>query len=246
MRDTHRYSKTVKKRPPARVCDSSPRGIRVLIADAHPLLRAGLKDFLKGTFVECVGEASSGLRALEQARRLRPDVLILEPLLHDMDGLELLRAAKRTFPKMAVVILTGQEDPEFAFQAALAGADGYCSKGGPSAPLMALLESLAAGRGADARVRTTLGAAKLHSLAHPVRRDFSRDRAVLSRREEEILRCLALGQRTLEISKNLRVQPETVRTHVKNIFRKIGVTSRTQAVLWAIKNGLVKGGGPGH
>ena len=245
MREKRCYPRTVKQQRPLRVSDSGPQTLRLLIADAHPILREGLKGLFRGTFVECVGEASTGLKTLELARRFRPDVLLLEPVLPDMDGLELLRAVKRAFPKMAIVIFTGQEDPELAFQAALSGADGYCSKGGSSKPLMDLLKHLAAGRPVDVFHRPSFVANGSRSGSLP-RKTISPDRPPLSRREEEILRCLALGLRTSEISESLRLQPETVRTHVKNIFRKIGVTSRTQAVLWAIKKGLVKGGGPGH
>jgi DNA-binding NarL/FixJ family response regulator len=231
-----RYPGVSKRLRPPKGCGPAARALRLVVVDPQPAAQDAVRGLLAGTSAECVGEAATGRKALELVRALGPDAVLLEPLLPDMDGLELVRTLKRVYPKMAVVIRTGVESPELGFQAALSGADAYFSKGASGGALAAFLARLGDGVPPE-RMPPEPSSPQGKQLPEGL---------ALSQRELDILRCLALGLRTSQMSDTLRLKPETVRTHVKNIFRKIGVRSRTQALLWALRKGLVKANGTGH
>lgn len=189
--------------------------------------------------VEFIGEASTGREALDLARRLRPDALIMDTCFPDLGGLDLLAVLRRERNPVAVFFFSGLGDSKRALEAFLAGAEGYFLKQESSTALQdAVLRLAEANRrpwprwSANAEPATGPRAA---SDPAPARGGGG----FLSHRETQVLQCLAAGLRTREIAAGLQLTEATVRTHVKNILRKTGTRGRTQVVLWAIRCGLV-------
>jgi DNA-binding NarL/FixJ family response regulator len=214
--------------------------VRVLIADDHPLVREGLKSVLRRQDIEVVGEASTGRQAVEAAERLNPDVAILDIRMPDMDGLQALAAIKKSTPTVSVLMLTSYEDKEYLLKAVLGGAAGYLLKGSSSRDLVGFVRRIADGEsiidtGSMARVLdSAAGEAEAPSVAA--------DRLIepLSGRETAILRGLTRGLKNQELAVLLEVKETTVKTHIRHLFRKLRVSDRTQAVVWAARHGLME------
>ncbi len=210
--------------------------IRILIADDHPIVREGLIAVLETQpdFV-IAGEAASGARVVEQAAALRPDVILLDLELPEMDGVAALRAIRAADPAAKVIIFTAFDTDERILSAVRAGAQGYLLKGAPRDDLFqairvvhdggSLLQPVVAAR----LLRQVSGAAAPTALPEP-----------LTERELEVLGLLAKGRQNKEIANELWISERTVKFHVSAILSKLGVGNRTEAVSKAAQLGLVE------
>jgi len=205
--------------------------IRVLIADDHSVVREGLRRFLgRDPELAVVGEASDGAEAVELARRLRPDVVLMDLLMPVMDGIAATSAIRKELPEIEVVALTSVLESAAVIGAVKAGAIGYLLKDIRAAELRRAIKAAAAGQ-----VQLTPQASAY--LMREVRTPEAKE--ALTEREREVLLLLAQGYSNQEIGRDLQIAEDTVKTHVKHILAKLGVQSRTQAVLGAMRLGLV-------
>jgi len=205
--------------------------IRVLIVDDHSVVREGLRMFLvRDPDLEVVGEATDGADALEQARQLRPDVVVMDLLMPVMDGIAATRMIRRELPETEVLALTSVLESASVVEAIRAGAIGYLLKDTQAAELRKAIKAAAAGQVQLSPQASSylLGVIRIPELPEP-----------LTPREMDVLRLLAQGQSNKEIARILHLVEETVKSHVRHILAKLGVQSRTQAVLAAIRLGIV-------
>ena len=203
--------------------------IRVLLADDHVLVRAGLERLLGGVAdIEVVGVASDGSEAVELAVKERPDVVLMDLEMPVLDGIEATRRIVAEVDGVAVVILTSFADRERILRALDAGAIGYLLKDAEP-------DELVRGIHVAARGESPLAP----KAAHAILRARSEQQAVtLSVREREVLACVAEGLQNKQIARRLEISEKTVKAHLTSVFSQIGVTDRTQAALWAQRNGL--------
>ncbi len=215
--------------------------VRVVIVDDHRVLREGLRVILSTEeWIEIVGEAAHGLEAIEVVSRLQPDVGLLDITMPGTDGIEAIRLLKQNSLRTKLLILTAAMDDDSIFQALLAGAKGYLSKDSSASDLLKAIqvvhqgqlwvesklitrfferEALIDGRGEDGNGRTS---------------------AALTSKEYEVLRLLAAGATNKEIAQALFISEKTVKCHLTSMFRKFNVTGRTEAILYAIHQGLIR------
>lgn len=208
-----------------------PETIRVVLVDDHHIVRRGLRSFLESfpDFV-IVGEVASGEELLQHLEAWLPDVVVMDLLLPGgMDGIEAIRRVRNLTPHTQVIALTSTTDNARAVAALQAGAISYVRKGSDPATLLASLRAAARGQ---SMLDPTVASAVLQEFTRKASND-------LTARELEVLRQLALGRTNREIAEQLIVGEETVKTHVGNILVKLHLNHRMQAVIYAIKNGLV-------
>jgi DNA-binding NarL/FixJ family response regulator len=205
--------------------------IRVLIVDDHSVVRKGLRTFLGlDADFEVVGEASNGEEAVQMAHDLKPDVVLMDLLMPKMDGIEATSHIRRDLPDTEVIALTSVLEDAKVIGAVRAGAIGYLLKDTEADELCRAIKAAAAGQ-----VQLSPHAAA--RLMREVRAPESPE--PLSDRETEVLRLLAQGHSNKEIAVSLTLSDKTVKTHVSNILGKLGVPSRTQAALYAVRVGIV-------
>lgn len=205
--------------------------VRVLLADDHSVVRRGLRTFLgRDPGLEVVGEATNGFEALEQARRLRPDIVLMDLLMPGMDGVAATTAIRTELPEVEVIALTSVLESAMVIDAVKAGAIGYLLKDTQAAELRRAIKAAASGQ---VQISPQAAAFLLHSIRTPD------THIVLTRREAEVLHLLAQGHSNKEMARQLQVVEDTVKTHVRHILDKLGVQSRTQAVLCAARLGLI-------
>jgi DNA-binding NarL/FixJ family response regulator len=205
--------------------------IRILIADDHSVVRQGLRMFLGlDPELEVIGEARDGAEALLRAHELHPDVVLIDLLMPVMDGIAAIGALKRELPDIEVIALTSVLDDSSVIGAVRAGAIGYLLKDTEADDLRRAIKAAAAGQ-------VQLSPKAAARLMREVRAPDSPE--ALTEREVDVLRLLAQGQANKQIASNLRIGEKTVKTHVSNILAKLGVPSRTQAALYAVRIGLV-------
>ena len=205
--------------------------IRVLLVDDHSVVRQGLRMFLAlDSELEVVGEARNGREALQQARTLRPNVVLMDLLMPEMDGLQATTAIRQELPDTEVIALTSVLEDDKVYGAIRAGAIGYLLKDTEGDELCRAIKAAAAGQ-------VQLSPAAAARLMRQVRQPEEPD--ALTPRETEVLRLLAKGLANKEIARALGIGEKTVKTHVSNILSKLGVLSRTQAALQAVRMGLV-------
>ena len=208
--------------------------VKVVIADDHEVVRRGLVSLLSGSEVKIVGEAANGEDACRTVRKLKPDVVLLDIRMPGKDGLSALEKIRAEMPGVRVVMLSTFDNPTYIARAVAAGAHDYILKGSSRAEIIAAITGAAAGQlparaGELRRVATTMA----NRVATP-------DPDIpLTQRETQVLRHMALGLSNKEIAQSLTISVETVKEHVQNILRKIAVTDRTQAAVWAVRRGLV-------
>ena len=205
--------------------------IRILIADDHSVVRQGLRMFLSlDDELEVVGEAEDGRRAVQLAERLRPDVVLMDLLMPQMDGVAATAAIRQQLPDTEVIALTSVLEDEQVVGAVRAGAIGYLLKNTESEELCRAIKAAAAGQ-------VQLAPEAARRLMREVRSP-DEPTVPLSERETEVLRLLAAGKANKEIARELTIGEQTVKTHVSSILGKLGVQSRTQAALYAQRAGL--------
>ncbi len=207
--------------------------IKVLIADDHSVVRQGLRMFLSADpELEIVGEARDGAEALQLTHQLHPDVVLMDLLMPVMDGITAIAAIRREVPETEVVALTSVLEDVSVVDAVRAGAIGYLLKDTEAHELRRAIKAAAAGQ---VQLSPAVAARLLREVRTP-----AASRETLTIREVDVLRSLALGKSNKEISQNLNIGEQTVKTHVSHILDKLGVPSRTQAALYAIRIGLVQ------
>src|SRR5438128_8462548 len=205
--------------------------IRVLIADDHSVVREGLRVFLqRDPELAVVGAAADGAEAVELARELRPDVVLMDLLMPVMDGIAATAAIRSALPETEVLALTSVLESAAVVGAVKAGAIGYLLKDTQAPELRRAIKAAAAGQ---VQLSPQASAYLMREVRTPEMTE------VLTEREMEVLRLLVQGQSNKEIARDLQIAEDTVKTHVKHILAKLGVQSRTQAVLGAIRLGLV-------
>ncbi len=208
--------------------------IKLLIADDHEVVRYGLRSLMADTDIEIVGEATTGEQAIKMAMESNPDVVLLDIRMPNGDGLNALGRLKLERPELAVLMLSTYDNPTYVARAVALGAAGYVLKGADREKLLDSIHKAARGESAWTRdeLRRVTGALATPRLNADVE-------VPLTQRESEVLRQLALGLTNKEIAQALHISYETVKEHVQHILRKVGVSDRTQAAVWAVRKGLV-------
>lgn len=208
--------------------------IRLLVADDHAVVRAGLRSMVAGTDIEVAAEASQGGEAFQLAIELCPDLVLLDVRMPEVDGITCLGRLRAELPTVPVLMFSAYDNPTYIARAVALGAAGYLVKTATKEEILSAIRRTAAGESIWTReeLRRVTGA-----LSTP--RATIDLEIPLTRRESEVLKQLALGLSNKEIAQALSISYETVKEHVQHILRKVGVSDRTQAAVWAVRKGLV-------
>jgi two-component system nitrate/nitrite response regulator NarL len=214
----------------------------VLIVDDHPLFRRGVAQLLAmDPEIQVVGEAADGAGALTLARQHEPDLILLDLNLKNESGIDILGALKEEDPSRRVVMLTVSDAPDDLMQAIRAGADGYLLKDMEPEDLLARLREALTGKTVISDALAGRLAAALRAEAQDSARKSERDLALLTEREQAVLRCLADGQSNKLIARTLSITEGTVKVHVKHLLKKLAFRSRVEAAVWATQIGMRQG-----
>ncbi|HET8750940.1 MAG TPA: response regulator transcription factor [Gaiellaceae bacterium] len=216
--------------------------VRVLLVDDDDLMRAGLKAVLSSDeTVEVVGESGDGRTAVESARSLRPDVVLMDVRMPDLDGISATREVLDTSPGVKVVILTTFEQDDYIFGALNAGASGFLLKRTGPEQLLAAIHTVAAG---DSLLSPSVTRTVIDRMARQPTPQIGPNRLLdaLTPREREVLELVARGLSNGEIAAELVIEESTVKTHVKRILMKLRLRDRIQAVIFAYENGVTRPG----
>jgi DNA-binding NarL/FixJ family response regulator len=220
---------------------SSPETIRVLIADDHTLFRAGLVALLQTIpDLEVAGEAGDGEEAIRQAAALQPDVVLMDIRMPGGSGIEATRRIVTISPHIGVIMLTMYEDDDSIFAAMRAGARGYVVKGASQEEMLRTVRAVARG---EALFGPAIAARLMRFFAAPRPDNFVQVFPELTEREREVLELIAEGENNSTIARKLSISIKTVRNHVSNIFNKMQVVDRAEAIIRAREAGM--GHGPG-
>ena len=209
--------------------------IRVVVADDHSLFRDGITSLLEAAGFDVVDQGNDGQEALEAVRKTHPDLVLLDISMPKMNGLEALHLIKAEFPETRVVILTVSEDDDDLFTSIRAGADGFLHKDLDASEFLEMLAGLE--RGEAAITRKT--AARLMSGFQQLTEQTENVDA-LTKREIQLLYWMVEGYSNREIAKELFISENTVKYHIRNIFQKLEVQNRTEAVAYALREGLIR------
>ena len=208
---------------------------RVLIVDDHAVVRSGLRLVLEAEEdIEPVGEAGSGREAIFQNRSAKPDVILLDVVMPDQSGLDVIPTLLHERPEAMVLVLSMQDDPQYVRQAFAAGASGYVLKEAADTEVVAAVREVAKG---GRYVHPELGARLVAAETEAARRA---EEDPLSDREREVLRLLALGHTNQEIAKQLYISVRTAETHRAHIMQKLRLGTRAELVRWALAHGLLE------
>ena len=210
--------------------------IKVMIADDHSMIREGIKQLLEfDGSIKVVAEASNGIECLEKLGHYDPEVLLLDINMPEKNGIDVLRQMKAEDSKIKVLILTVHNEMEYLTSAVEIGVDGYILKDSESAELKKAIRAV---RDGENYIQPNLIPALNR---HLLNRDTDKDKIFsLTNRELEVLVQVANGMFNKEIATNLNISERTVKNHISNIFKKIDVSDRTQAAVFAIKNNIIK------
>jgi len=212
------------------------RAARVLVVDDQTLFRTGLASLLgDDERVEVVGQAVDGADGVKQAAKLKPDVVLMDIKMPNVDGIEATRQIMEAVPGIKVLILTTFETDSQVIQALKAGASGYVLKDSSAAAIVSSIVAVMSGEKVMASAVANRVLDMLTGTATP--KEFYDG---LTNREIEILKLLASGMANKQIAYRLKISEKTVRNHVSNMYEKLGIYDRSQAVLYAVKKGLVE------
>jgi two-component system, NarL family, response regulator NreC len=208
--------------------------VRVLIVDDHAVLRTGIRLMLaREPDLEPVGEAGSGREAIFESRSLKPDVILIDVVMPDGNGLEVIPTLLKERPETKILVLSMQDDPRYVREAFAAGASGYVLKEAADVEVVAAVREVARG---GRYVHPELGARLIAADADAARKA---EEDPLSDREREVLRLLALGHTNQEIAKQLFISVRTAETHRAHIMQKLGLSTRAELVRHALAQGLL-------
>lgn len=208
--------------------------VKVLVADDHEVVRTGLASLLSDSEIKIVAEASNGAEAVKMAIKHKPDVVLLDIRMPESDGLEALDKICREVPSTRVVVLSTYDNPTYVARAVALGASDYVLKGSSRQELISAITAAAEGKSPSRTGELQRVAGAMRTIA-----TAADDEIPLTNREIQVLRHVALGLSNKEIGRSLAISIETVKEHVQNILRKIAVTDRTQAAVWAVRKKLV-------
>jgi len=210
--------------------------IRVLIADDHGIVREGLRTLINSDrTMEVAGEAVDGVEAIAQARSLRPDVILMDLVMPQQSGLDAIRVIKAENPDVRVLVLTSYAEDDKVFSAIKAGALGYLLK---DAPPPGILDAIRAVYRGESSLHPSVAAKLVRELRQPS--SLPPTKNPLTEREVEVLKLVAQGLTNQEIGERLTLSESTVGTHVRNILGKLHLANRTQATLYALREGLAR------
>lgn len=227
---------------------SSQNRIRVLLCDDHAVVREGTRRLLEEeSDMEVVGEASDGLEAIEMVRKLSPHVVAMDVSMPRMNGIDATRRIKESFPAVQVLALTAYDDFAYVTNLLESGASGYLLKSARSEELIAAVRATALGESIlDSRVAREVFSrlAKRGAVSTPDDPGQARERSLpeadrLTAKETLVLKLAASGRSNKEIAQELRLSPRTVQTHLASVFSKMGASSRTEAVIKALRLGVL-------
>lgn len=214
--------------------------ISVLLVDDHAVVRQGLRAFLEAqSGIEIAGEAENGLQAVQLAHQTAPDVVLMDLIMPDMDGVEATRRVKSASPRTQIIIFTSYYKDEHIFPAIRAGALSYILKDASPSELVSAIRKAAQG---EAVINSRV-AARLVQELQGAREEEVNPFIELSEREIEVLRLIAAGQNNKEIADELVISEKTVKSHVSNILSKLHLADRTQAAVYAWNKGIVRRNG---
>jgi len=213
-----------------------PMTIKLILADDHTLVREGLRQYLEmGGDIEVVGEASTGIEVMSLLENgPRPDVALIDLRMPEMDGLQVARAAQERYPEVAVMLLSAYDYRQFVVEAVRAGARGYVLKSIEADQLVQAVHLVATGNMVfDPQIVVALA----EELGKAKDREQRGD--TLTDREIEVLQLLAFGHSNKDIAERMEISPETVKTHLEHVFRKLGTSDRTAAVAEALRRRVI-------
>lgn len=206
--------------------------IRVVLADDHSVVRKGVREFLEEEpDIDVVGEAGDGLQAVELAVELQPDVMVMDIKMPDLSGVDATRRIRKEAPKVRILALTAYDDDPYIFGLLEAGASGYVLKTAESRELIRAIRTVAAGQSA---LDPVIASRLMARVQQPTSTE------ALTDRELEVLRLAARGLTNKQIGHDLDISDRTVQNHLANIYTKLGVASRTEAVTEALQRGLFR------
>ena len=212
---------------------ATARPIRVLLVDDHGVVREGLRAYLElESDIDVVGEARDGQEAVRRAQELQPDVVLMDLVMPNMDGVEATSRIKQERPETHIIVLTSFLDDERVLPAIKAGATSYLLKDVAAADLVRAIRGARAGQ---AQLHPEVARRLMQQVTTPRKVEAG---AQLTEREREVLKLLAEGRSNKEIARSLVVSERTVKGHVSNILGKLGLQDRTQAALYAVRHGL--------
>ena len=210
--------------------------IKIMIADDHSMIREGLKNLLElDGDIQVIAEAVDGEDCLNKLQVVKPDVLLLDINMPKKNGLEVLKSLKSKKSKLKVLVLTVHNEIEYLMKAVDIGVNGYVLKDSESAELKKAIFTVAEG---ESYIQPSLIPA-LNAKMIETNKDAEKIKS-LTKRELDVLKLLAVGMYNKEVGKRLEISERTVKNHVSNIFKKLGVTDRTQAAVFAIRNNIVQ------
>jgi len=208
--------------------------LRVVVADDHSLFRDGVTSLLEAAGYEVVEQSNDGQGAVEAVRNTHPDLVLLDISMPKMNGLEALEVIKSEYREARVVILTVSDDDDDLFDSIRAGADGYLHKDLDASEFLEMLAGLERGEAAITRKTAARLMAGFQHLTEQA------ENAALTKREIQLLHWMVEGHSNKEIAKELFISENTVKYHIRNIFQKLEVQNRTEAVAYALREGLIR------
>jgi NarL family two-component system response regulator LiaR len=209
---------------------------RILLAEDHKVVREGTRRLLESQpDFEVVGEASDGIEAVELAKKLKPEIIIMDVSMPRLNGIEATRQIKAIYPNIAILPLTGYDDDEYVFALLEAGAAGYLLKDSSGEELIEAIRQVMTG---EPVLHPKIRKKVWNRLRSPLEGQPAQAAGeILSDRETEVLRLAAQGMSNMEIADSLTLSVRTVQTHLRSIFNKLGVGSRSEAIVFGLKKG---------
>ena len=208
--------------------------VKLIIADDQVVIRKGLAKLLAGQGVEIVAEAKTGTEAIAKTKKHKPDVLIMDVMMPDIDGLDALEKIRQIVPQVKVIMMSAHDNPTYTARSMALGAATFLLKEAPGKEFVSTIKRVAKGETLAADTRASNMKTFLDTRPNPTADDVP-----LTKREYQVVRNLAYGLSNREMAKSLDISVETVKEHVQNVLRKLDCQGRTAVAMWAMKKGLV-------